>query len=149
MISVNVASVTAFNQLSSQLEKTIKSSMDDVTDDLLRVATERAPVKSKTLEQSGTKIPPKKSGGVYVSEVSFRAKKKGFNYAIKMDSGTYKLGDKSLQKSKRGVRSVFTNQTLKVGKGYLTDTAEKCEDGYKKYISEQLDNEIRRQGFRG
>lgn len=149
MISVDVTSIKAFHQLSNQLGNTIKSSMDDITDDLLRVATERAPVKSKTLEQSGTKIPPKKSGSAYVSEVSFRAKKKGFNYAVKMDSGTYKLGDKSLQKSKRGVRSIFTNQTLNVGKGYLTDTAEKCEDGYKKYINEQLADEIRRQGFRG
>lgn len=147
MIGAKMVSVNAFYQMSSKLEKTIKSSMDDITDDLLRVATERAPVKSKTLEQSGAKISPKKSGNAYVSQVSFKAKKKGFNYAVKMDSGTYKLGDKSLQKSKRGVRSVFTNQTLKVGKGYLTDTAEKCEAGYKKYISEQLADEIRRQGF--
>lgn len=148
MIKVDVTSVKAFYQLSNQLEKTIKSSMDDITDDLLRVATERAPVKSRTLEQSGTKIPPKKSGSAYVSEVSFRAKKKGFNYAVKMNSTEYKLGDKSLQKSKRGVRSVFTNQTLKVGTGYLTDTAEKCETGYQKYVSEQLDEEIKRQGFK-
>lgn len=147
MISGSITTTQAFYQVSNNIERVVKSCVDDITDDLLRVATERTPVKTKTLEQSGAKTPPKKSGGAYVSQVSFRARRKGFNYAVKMDSSKYKLGDKSLQKSGRGVRSVFTNQTMKVGTGYLTDTADKCEDGYKKYVKEQVGNEIKRMGF--
>lgn len=147
MISGNVTISKAFYNISSQIEGVVKTGVNDCADDLLRVASERAPVKSKTLEQSGTKTPVKKSGNALVSQVSFRARKKSFNYAVKMDRMSYKLGDKSIQKSKRGVRSVFTNQTMKVGKGYLTDTAEKCHDGYIKHVEEKVNEEIRRLGF--
>lgn len=133
----------SFYQLNNKFNDVIYKGLEDMTDDLLRVATERAPVKTQTLEQSGTsKL--SRSGTVYTGQVSFRARRKGYNYAVKMDQGKYKLGDKSLQKSGRGVRSIFTNQTLKVGTGYLTDTANKCEDGYKEYLQSKLNNEIKK-----
>ena len=148
MINGKLVMCKAFYNMSSELEGAIKESVTDCADDLLRVATERAPVKSKTLEQSGTKTPVKKSGNTLVSQVSFRARKKSFNYAVKMDRTTYKLGDKSIQKSKRGVRSVFTNQTMKVGKGYLSDTAKQCHDGYTKHVQDKVEEEIKKLGFK-
>lgn len=148
MIDGKLIMTKALYSMSSELEGVVKESITDCADDLLRVATERAPVKSKTLEQSGTKTPVSKSGGALVSQVSFRARKKSFNYAVKMDRMNYKLGDKSIQKSKRGVRSVFANQTMKVGTGYLTDTAEKCREGYVKHVQDKVGEEIKRLGFK-
>lgn len=142
MIKTDIKINIAFNNVENQLSKAVVKSMGDVTDDLLRVATERAPVDTHTLEHSGTKQSPKLSGGNVVSQVSFRAKHKGFNYAIKMDKGKYKLGDKSLQKSKRGVRSVFSNESFKVGTGFLSDTADKCTEGYVKHVEDEVSKEL-------
>lgn len=133
--------------LDKTILKTIKSGVEDCTDDLLRVASLRSPVDSKTLEQSGTSD-VNDEGTKIVGEVSFKAINKGYNYAIKMDRGNYKLGKKSIEKSSRGVRSKFTKATLKVGSGFLTDTAEKCSDGYTDHINFQIYEAIAKDGFR-
>lgn len=142
MITSSVKINIAFNTVDNKVSKAVLNSMEDITDDLLRVASERAPKDTGTLEQSGTKQNPKISGGNCVSQVSFRAKRKGFNYATKMDKTKYKLGDKSLQKSKRGVRSAFSNESFSVGTGYLSDTAKKCSDEYTKYVQESVSKEL-------
>lgn len=127
--------------------KAIGNGVDDCTDDLLRVASLRTPVDSTTLEKSGTSDVDK-SGEKIVGRVSFSAINKGYNYAIKMDRGNYKLGEKSLKKSSKGVRSKFSKQPLKVGSGYLTDTAEKCQDGYADHINFKIYEVIAKDGFR-
>lgn len=126
--------------------KAVKEGVEDCTDDLLRVASLRAPVNSTTLEKNGTSE-VETSGDKIVGRVSFQAINKGYNYAYKMDRGNYKLGKESLAKSKRGVRSKFTNESLKVGSGYLTDTAEKCEKGYINYINYKIYEVIAEDGF--
>lgn len=144
MIKTQLVINSAFYKMDNNVSDIVKKNMDTITDDLLRVAQERAPVDSRTLEHSGTKTGPQKSGNSIVSQVSFRAKKRGFNYAIKMDKTRYKLGDKSLQKSSRGVRSVFSNETFKVGTGYLSDTADKCHDKYIEYVEDNVSKEIKK-----
>ena len=126
--------------------KSVNVAMKECTADLLRVSMARTPVDSTTLEKSGTS---KVECGLNSTTgiVSFKAMNKGYNYAYKMDKGTYKLGKKSLDKSSRGVRSKFCNSALKVGTGYLTDTADKCQKGYAQHISKAINSTIISKGF--
>ena len=130
-------------ELGNRAPKIIEQGMNDITDDLLRVASLRAPVDSQTLEQGGTSNVDA-SGKQVVGQVSFHAINKGFNYAQKMDESSYNLGKKSLSKSSKGVRSKFTTQSMKVGTGYLTNTAEVCKEGYTKHFDKLLKDEIAR-----
>lgn len=132
--------------LDKTVMKAVKDGIEDCTDDLLRVASLRTPVKTTTLEKNGSSKVESNNNKV-VGRVSFKAMNKGYNYALKMDRGKYNLGKKSLSKSTRGVRSKFTNQALKVGSGYLTDTAEKCEEGYTDYVNYKIYEVIAKDGF--
>lgn len=125
----------------------VSKGMNDITDDLLRVAQQRSPVDEGTLEQSGTSQ-VSSSKRMVKGFVSFSARNKGYNYAMKMDKGNYKLGKKSLSKSSRGVRSKFSKASMNVGSGYLTDSAEKCKDGYVKHINEQIVKAVAKSGLK-
>lgn len=136
----------SFSLLNNSINKAVENSIKDCTADLYRVAQARTPVKTTTLEKNGS-MKNMKSGTSYIGEVSFKAINNGYNYALKMDKGKYNLGEKSLAKSSRGVRSKFSNETFKVGSGYLSDTAEKCEKGYIDYINKQVSEVINAKGF--
>lgn len=137
----------AFTQLGNNLVGAVEQGMNDITDDLLRVASLRAPVDTTTLEKSGTsKI--SKSGQSIQGTVSFSAVNRGFNYAKKLDEKSFNLGKKSLQKSSKGARSKFSGASLKVGTGYLSGTAKACELGYIKHVNEVIGQAILRSGFR-
>lgn len=127
--------------------KAVESGIDDCTDDLLRVASSRAPRDEENLEKNGTSrlvVKPHK----IVGEVSFQAMNRGTNYAEIMDKEDYNLGEKSKQKSIRAVRSKFTKKALPVGSGYLSGTAEVCKDGYTDYVNYKIYEVISRDGFK-
>ena len=134
-----------FAALQNGIKSQVKTAITDCTNDLLRVASLRAPTDSGTLEQSGTSRVS--SGSKITGEVSFRAVKKGYNYAYKMDTDKYNLGEKSQSKSASGVRSKFSKDIMKVGAGYLSDTAKSCEKGYKEHIQEKVGVAIKVGGF--
>lgn len=133
--------------LDKTILKAVEKSVEDCTADLFRVAQARTPVDSTTLEKSGTSKVAKE-GNAYVGRVSFKAMNKGFNYAKQMDKAKYKLGKKSLLKSSRGVRSKFSKQSFQVGSGYLTDTAEKCTQGYEEYVNYKIYEALAKDGFK-
>lgn len=134
-------------EIDSNMINAVNKGMNEITDDLLRVAQQRSPVDEGTLEQSGTsKVISSKR--MIKGLVSFSARNRGYNYALKMDKGKYNLGKKSLSKSSRGVRSKFSKVSMKVGSGYLSDSAEKCKDGYTKHINEELGKAIMKSGFK-
>lgn len=137
---------TAFSVLDKRLTSSVKTAVNDIATDLLRVAQARAPVDSKTLERSGRMKVSSTSSNI-TANVTFKATHKGYNYAKKMDEGSYHLGEKSLAKSASGVRSSFSSQTFQVGKGYLTDTAKACESGYREHVANKLEETIRTGGF--
>lgn len=128
--------------LDKNVVKAARGGIEDCTDDLLRVATLRTPVDSQTLEQSGTSNISANKNNI-VGKVSFSAMKKGFNYAKKMNEGSYNLGKKSLTKAARGVRSKFSQSTMKVGSGFLDDTANKCKKGYTEHINKKIKEGLR------
>lgn len=134
-------------EIDDNVVNAVNKGMNEITDDLLRVAQQRSPVDEGTLEQSGTSQVVS-SKRMIKGFVSFSARNKGYNYALKMDKGSYKLGKKSLSKSSRGVRSKFSKASMKVGSGYLSDSAEKCKDGYIKHINEQVGMAIVKSGFK-
>lgn len=135
-----------FNTLDDAFAKAVEQGMNDITDDLLRVASLRTPVDEGTLEKSGTsKV--MRSGNSIKGVVSFTARNRGFNYAKEMNDKTYKLGKKSIVKSGRGIRSKFSKVSMKVGTGYLSDSAEKCGDGYSKHINDLVGRSIVIKGF--
>lgn len=136
----------SFGELDKTLLKAVEQGIEDATDDLLRVASLRAPVDEGNLEKSGTSQLIK-SGSSIKGFVSFSAMNKGFNYAKKMNDKTYNLGEKSKQKSSKGVRSKFSKVAMKVGTGYLSGTALECQDGYSKHINELIGKEIVKKGY--
>ena len=111
--------------------------MTNITKDLHRVATDLTPYKDGGLEQSGQYRNRVNKNG-FVSTVTFGAKGKTYLYAEKMHDGTYNLGEKSLSKNRSGVKTIYSDKTFKVGKGYLKETAKACEKGYKKYLEKDV-----------
>lgn len=146
MAKVQVVMSQSFKHLGTSMKKAVQNGIEDCTADLLRVASLRTPVDSTTLEQSGSSKVSTSSTKV-TGHVSFKAMNKGYNYAKRMNDAKYNLGEKSLKKSKAGVRSRFCSESLKVGTGYLTDTAEKCEQGYTDYVQDKVNEVIKSGGF--
>lgn len=127
--------------------KAVQKGITECTEDLRRVAQERSPVDSTTLEKSinSKVIVSSKTVTGVVDAVAIR---NGFNYAEKLDRGNYKLGDKSIQKSARGVRSKFSKQPMKVGSGYLSGTAEACKEGYSDHVNYKIYEAIANNSFK-
>lgn len=146
MANVQVIMSQSFKHLGTTMKKAVNDGIEDCTADLLRVASLRTPVDSQTLEQSGSSKVSSSSSTV-TGHVSFKAINKGYNYAKKMNDTKYNLGEKSLRKSSGGVRSRFCSESLKVGTGYLSDTAEKCEKGYTKHVQDKIGEVIKTGGF--
>lgn len=132
--------------LDKSITLAVEKGINDSTDDLLRVASLRAPVDSTNLEKGGSSRVDV-SGSKIVGQVEFTAINKGYNYALKMDRGKYKLGKKSINKSSRGVRSKFSKVSMNVGTGYLSDTAKECEDGYTEHVNALIRRTISKAGF--
>lgn len=145
-MSGTVIKLPKLDVLTKEIYQAVENGMHDITDDLLRVATLRSPVDSTTLEKSGTSKVKASDKGV-TGQVTFSARNKGFNYALQMDKGSYNLGKKSKAKASKGVKSKFSKTSMKVGSGYLTDSAEKCADGYAKHINAVVGSSIVKAGF--
>lgn len=137
MINVKIDGLDIPFRLESKAKKVTKEAITEYTMDLLRVATLRTPVDEGNLEQSGTKQIKATPNGA-TGRVSFKAMNRGFNYAVKMHNGRYKLGKESKAKSSRGVRSKYYNGTFRVGSKYLEGTALSCKKGYEKDIQLRL-----------
>ena len=142
-VTVNIKGLTVPSELALKSQRIVRKSIEEYTYDLHRVATLRTPYDEGNLETSGTKSIKNTNSGA-VGKVSFKAMNKGFNYAVIMHDGRYKLGKKSLTKSSRGVRSKYANRTFKVGSKYLEGTALSCEKGYKADMLEKLTNSLNR-----
>lgn len=145
-IKFDVVIPQVFEKLPARVQSAVVEGVKEVQADLLRVATERTPVKSTTLQDSGSTSKVNSTGTKIVGAVSFTAINRGYNYALKMDEGKYNLGSKSILKSKRGVRSKFAKGSLPVGSGYLSDTAKKCEKGYEDHIAEKVAQVMKESG---
>ena len=125
------------DKINSEVDTFLKEAIVDITNDILMTAQARAPKDKGDLEQTGSMDVNKST---LTGEVSFNAKRKGFNYARKMDQATYNLGETSRRKPP--VKSKFYHGSMPVGKGYLTDTFDKgsraTKYGYKKYVSDGI-----------
>lgn len=134
---VIVKGVEITDKYTRQAHMITRDAITEYTHDLHRVSTLRTPVDEGNLEQSGTKS-VKTSGVTTTGTVSFKAMNRGFNYAVKMHEGRYRLGSNSMAKSSRGARSKYYNGSFKVGSKYLEGTALSCKKGYEKDIVERL-----------
>lgn len=140
-IKVNVKGLKVPSEINLKAQRITRDAIREYTYDLHRVATLRTPVDEGNLETSGTKS-VKRTGTGVIGKVSFKAINKGFNYAVKMHDGNYKLGKKSIAKSGKGARSKYSNETFKVGANYLVGTAKSCEKGYKADLLKKLTNSL-------
>lgn len=134
MFNVKIVKELPLIQQSKKITNTVERCIGNYTDDLLAVSTSRTPVDEGNLETSGSKKVTK--GSSITGEVSFNATNKGFNYAVKMHEGTYKLGVKS--RGKKAMRSKYANRSFSVGSKYLVGTALSCEKGYTKDLNEEI-----------
>lgn len=130
-IQVKIQGLDIPDELYVKAQKITRRCIEEYTSDLLRVSSLRTPVKDGNLETSGTKkVKTTFTGATGI--VSFKAINKGYNYAVKMHDGKYKLGKRSLEKSSGGVRSKFASKPMAVGSKYLEGTALSCRKGYEK-----------------
>lgn len=144
LFGISIEHRVSFDGLNHAIKGATYEALHNCAIDLHRVAQERTPYKTGTLEESGT-VTMSNSGQVMRGIVSFSAYNKGFNYAMWTDKASYNLGAGS--RSKGGGRSAMYNGSLPVGKGYLSDTAEKCQKGYEEYISKKVSSTISSSGF--
>lgn len=126
-----------FSSLSKKIENAVIEGLDELADDLQLIAQRSAPVDSGTLERSIER------GSINKSDLSVKvsacAMNRGFNYARKMDKGQYKLGVDSAQKdASENIKSKYTTVRYRVGKGYLSESAQKSKRGYTKHIRQKV-----------
>lgn len=143
MIKVTVDNINVGDVIGKKATRVARECIKEYTWDLHRVATLRTPKDEGNLETSGVKSVTNSNTKI-VGQVSFKAFNRGFNYAKYMHDGKYKLGKNSISKSSGGVRSKYSNESFKVGSGYLEGTAKACEDGYKKDLKTRLKNSMGR-----
>lgn len=128
-----ISNMPDFGAYGKNVDKAINKALDEIADDLLLTAQKRAPVDSTDLERSGSRTAVKN----FEVEVSFSAKNRGYNYARRMDQDIYNLGKESKRKA-GSIKSKFAKSSMKVGPGYLTDTAEKSKKGYSEHIEKAV-----------
>lgn len=124
-------------KMGTNTHEVVKKRMTNITKDLHRVATDLTPYKDGGLEQSGS-YRNRANKSSFVSTVTFGAKGKTYLYAEKMHDGNYNLGEGSQAKNSSGVKTIYSDKTFKVGKGYLKETAKACQEGYKKYLEKDV-----------
>ena len=130
-------------KMGTNTSNVVKKRMTEITKDLHRVATDLTPYMDGGLEQSG-QYRNKASKSRFVGTVTFGAKGNTYLYAEKMHDGDYKLGEGSLNKNSSGVRTIYSDKTFKVGKGYLKETAKACQKGYVKYLEQDVIKDLDR-----
>lgn len=129
--------------MGSTTASVVKKRMTKITKDLYRVSTDLTPYKDGGLEQSGQyKTTSNKNS--FVSTVQFGAKGDTYVYAKKMHDGKYNLGDGSLSKNRAGVKTIYSDKTFRVGKGFLKEPAKACQKGYKKYLESDIIKDLNR-----
>lgn len=124
-------------------DSVVKKRMINITKDLHRVATDLTPFKEGGLEQSG-QYRNRVNKNSFVSTVTFGAKGNTYLYAEKMHNEDYNLGEGSRAKNSSGVKTIYSDKTFKVGKGYLIETAKACQKGYKEYLEKDVINDLDR-----
>lgn len=130
-------------KMGTNTSNVVKTRMINITKDLHRVATDLTPFKDGGLEQSGM-YRNRANKNSFVSTVTFGAKGDTYLYAEKMHDGDYKLGEKSLNKNSSGVKTIYSDKTFKVGKGYLKETAKACQKGYIEYLEKDVIQDLDR-----
>jgi hypothetical protein len=112
----------------------LETAMNDVADDLVRASSGAAPHDKGVLEKSwNKKVSVSALKGVV--EVSYSAHHNGFNYAIAMHEGSYKLGPGSLAKP-GGVG--MSGTTYRVGPKFLERPLLGEKITYQKHISKHI-----------
>lgn len=130
-------------KMGTNTDEVVKKRMINITKDLHRVATDLTPYKDGGLEQSG-QYRNRANKNSFVSTVTFGAKGDTYLYAEKMHDEDYNLGEKSLSKNSSGVKTIYSDKTFKVGKGYLKETAKACQKGYKEYLEKDVIKDLDR-----
>lgn len=130
-------------KMGKNTSEVVKKRMTEITKDLHRVATDLTPYKDGGLEQSG-QYRNRANKNSFVGTVTFGAKGNTYLYAEKMHDGDYNLGEGSRAKNSSGVKTIYSDKTFKVGKGYLKETAKACQKGYKEYLEKDVIKDLDR-----
>lgn len=135
VVTLSIKGLEIFDELPQEILNAVNEGLDDIAQDLKRVSSGVAPLKTGKLKDSYTHN-KSNSGGVDVHEISYSAYNKTFNYAAWTHDADYKLG--KLSKKRIPPLSAYSNEQLKVGKGYLIGTYEILEADYLKHLEEVI-----------
>lgn len=128
------------HQFIRDMEKALKTAMEDIVNDLARTASEATPHDKGILEQSYEKEVIQK-GNDFEGTVTFKIRESSsggnFNYAGYMHEGNYKLGNKSLRK---GGATGMSGKTYRVGNKFLTRVLE----GERATYTEHYDDAVKK-----
>lgn len=125
----------AMRGVRQQAQKSVKV----VGQDLARTSSETTPHLTGDLSGSYT-LAFENRGVRSTASVSYAVYKGGFNYAMAMHEGTYKLGEGSRRK---GGGTGMSGRNYSVGRKFLTRVLTGEKDAYTEYIQEQIAKVIR------
>jgi len=118
------------------VDKASELAMNDMTDELTRVATESAPINKGILRMNSTRS-VKKNGftGNFEGRVAFSIYEGTFNYALWIHEGAYELGEES--ESAPGTTG-WSGKHYDVGRKYLSRPLEGERQAFLDFYAEQM-----------
>ena len=114
--------------------------INDMTDELTRIASDIAPIDKGTLRISNTKTTKKNwYNGMYEGSVSFSVLEDGFNYALYMHEGVYELGEQSKQAT--GTTG-WSGKRYEVGRKYLQRPLDGEREAFIEFYRKSIDKAV-------
>jgi hypothetical protein len=139
---ISATGLDAFINADKAVYEAVKSSMDDIRDDVKAVSQSLTPEDTGKLAGSAFTRRTYKSLDSCSFSISYRATNNGFDYAKWTHDADYKLGEGSMRK--RPIQGKFARGTLKVGPGYLSQVEEASSDAWTDYIAKNIDSSLKR-----
>ncbi|MEB1806599.1 MAG: hypothetical protein LPK26_04700 [Bacillaceae bacterium] len=113
-----------FNQAGENVESKMMEGLTEISEDLLSVADQLAPLWEGGLMEGGSVDPPKKMGDTIQSRVGYSKE-----YALRRHEESYNLGPISAKKP--------NIDGMSVGQKYLEKPTKKYGDKYAEYLAEK------------
>jgi|SRR5699024_8673346 len=130
--------IRGFERQLKQIERnalnTVETAMNDVLDELIRIASEITPFDKGILQRSYSKSLSKSSGG-FKGEVTFSVREGNFNYALWIHEGVYNLGSGS---AKRPGTTGWSGKRYTVGRKYLERPLKGEEEAFNRHIANEI-----------
>lgn len=140
-IDMDVKELVKTLDLSDELvDETSALAVQDMTDELTRIASEIAPIDKGTLRIKHTqKVKKNLFTGMFEGHISFSVLEGDFNYALWIHEGAYELGEQS--KASPGTQG-WSGKHYDVGRKYLSRPLEGEREAFLEYFAVQIQKAV-------